>query len=140
MTTNQALRIGDAERDSAASALSEHYAAGRLTKLEYDERLEAVWNARFDADLRPVFADLPGPSGAPELARRRAAGQREASRPSRRQHPGRPRLFLLAPMVLFALLALAFVAVNGAPWLALIAFWFLACGGFGHRHRRHHHA
>jgi dihydropyrimidinase len=29
------LRIGDAERDSAATALGEHYAAGRLTKEEF---------------------------------------------------------------------------------------------------------
>ena len=35
------LRIGDAEREATISALGEHYAAGRLTKEEYDERSDA---------------------------------------------------------------------------------------------------
>lgn len=70
------LRIGDAERERAVAALGEHYAVGRLTREEYDERCEAAWAARTGADLRPLFADLPGPrqeapprSGAPARAR-----------------------------------------------------------------------
>ncbi|MET0520955.1 MAG: DUF1707 domain-containing protein, partial [Jiangellaceae bacterium] len=53
------LRIGDAERDNAAQALGEHYATGRISKEEYEERSEQVWAARFQADLEPLFADLP---------------------------------------------------------------------------------
>lgn len=57
-----ALRIGDAERDEAIARLSEHYAAGRLDKDEFDERSDAVWSARTVADLTPIFADLaPSP-------------------------------------------------------------------------------
>lgn len=60
------LRIGDAERESAVTALGEHYAAGRLTKEEYDERSDRAYGARTAADLWPLFADLPGPqSGRP---------------------------------------------------------------------------
>ncbi|WP_165367740.1 DUF1707 SHOCT-like domain-containing protein, partial [Phytoactinopolyspora endophytica] len=69
MTTPGPLRVGDAERDTAASALSEHYASGRLTKVEYDERLEAIWAARYDSDLRSLFSDLPGPHGAVDARR-----------------------------------------------------------------------
>jgi uncharacterized membrane protein len=65
------LRIGDADRDDAIGRLSEHYAAGRLDKDEFDERSDAVWSARTGADLAPIFADLEparprrAPAGAP---------------------------------------------------------------------------
>ena len=54
-----ALRIGDAERDAAASDLGEHYAAGRLTLDELHERLEAVFAAKTFGQLASVLADLP---------------------------------------------------------------------------------
>jgi uncharacterized membrane protein len=52
------LRLSDADRDEAIDRLSEHYAAGRLDKDEFDERSDAVWTAKTRADLAPVFADL----------------------------------------------------------------------------------
>jgi Domain of unknown function (DUF1707) len=56
-----ALRVGDAERDAAAADLGEHYAAGRLTLDELNERLESVFAARTYGQLARVMADLPGP-------------------------------------------------------------------------------
>jgi hypothetical protein len=56
------LRIGDAEREEAARILGEHFAAGRLDHQEYDERTDAVWAARTQGDLTPLFRDLPGPT------------------------------------------------------------------------------
>jgi uncharacterized protein DUF1707 len=56
-----ALRIGDAERDAAATDLGEHYAAGRLTLDELNERLDAVFSARTFGQLNRIMADLPGP-------------------------------------------------------------------------------
>jgi uncharacterized protein DUF1707 len=58
-------RIGDADRDRAATALGEHYAAGRLTREELDARLGSVLAARTAADLEPLFADLPDPAPVP---------------------------------------------------------------------------
>ena len=55
------LRIGDDDREAAVTALGEHYAAGRLTKDEYDERAERAWEARTMSALTPLFADLPRP-------------------------------------------------------------------------------
>jgi len=55
------IRIADADREAAVKALGDHYAVGRLTREEYDERCEAAWTARTAADLRPLFTDLPGP-------------------------------------------------------------------------------
>ncbi len=55
-----ALRIGDAERDAAATDLGEHYAAGRLTLDELHERLDAAFSAKTFGQLGRVMADLPG--------------------------------------------------------------------------------
>jgi hypothetical protein len=54
-------RIGDAERDRAAEYLRDHLAEGRLDQPEFDERLTQALTARTQADLDPLFADLPGP-------------------------------------------------------------------------------
>ena len=43
----------------ALDLLSEQYAVGRLDKDEFDERSDAVWSAKTQGDLAPVFADLP---------------------------------------------------------------------------------
>lgn len=59
MTSPDDLRIGDAERDAAMTALREHYAQGRLTHEELDERLELVLSARTGRDLALAGADLP---------------------------------------------------------------------------------
>jgi uncharacterized membrane protein len=53
------LRVGDTEREAAVAALGEHFAAGRLTKEEYDERSDRAYAARTASDLHPLFADLP---------------------------------------------------------------------------------
>lgn len=59
---NPELRVGDAERDEVTSALHEHFAAGRLTRDELDERLTATLSAKTVGDLRAVTRDLPGPA------------------------------------------------------------------------------
>jgi uncharacterized membrane protein len=54
-------RIGDAERDRAVNALSEHLASGRLDQSEFDQRMSAALQARTQSDLEPLFLDLPEP-------------------------------------------------------------------------------
>ncbi|MGW5683772.1 DUF1707 domain-containing protein [Nonomuraea sp. NPDC003754] len=61
MSTDDQLRIGDAERDETMAALREHFAQGRLTREELDERLDLALSARTAGDLARVHADLPGP-------------------------------------------------------------------------------
>jgi hypothetical protein len=63
------LRVGDAERDAAAADLGDHYAAGRLTLDELNERLDAVFTAMTFGQLVRVMADLPGPGRVPWLIR-----------------------------------------------------------------------
>jgi hypothetical protein len=63
-----APRIGDAERDRAVGYLQEHMAQGRLDGTEFDERLTRALSARTEADLQPLFEDLPEPRPSTGLA------------------------------------------------------------------------
>jgi hypothetical protein len=109
------LRLSDAERDAAVERLSEHYAAGRLDKDEFDERSDAVWTAKTGSDLEPVFADLEParPVRATGWVSDRAAWGRRGWTPV----PFLPVLLILialtvithVPFLLLALLAGAFV-------------------------------
>lgn len=53
------IRISDADRERAAQRLHQALAEGRITLSELEERLAVVYAARYEADLRPPFADLP---------------------------------------------------------------------------------
>jgi hypothetical protein len=54
------LRMSDAERERAANELGEHYAEGRIDRVEHAERLDRIWAARTRGELGPIFRDLPG--------------------------------------------------------------------------------
>jgi DNA-binding PadR family transcriptional regulator len=51
--------VSDADRDLAVARLREHFAVGRLTHAELDERLSAALTAQTSGDLRGLLADLP---------------------------------------------------------------------------------
>ena len=53
------MRAADADRDRVAGILSMAYSEGRLSKDEYDARLESALSARTYADLDHVVTDLP---------------------------------------------------------------------------------
>ncbi|QBS43153.1 DUF1707 domain-containing protein [Nocardia sp. CS682] len=55
------IRIGTAEREDAMRRLSDHFAAGRLSVAEFDERSAVIAAAVTRGDITPVFADLPDP-------------------------------------------------------------------------------
>lgn len=59
MAPQPSLRIGDRERDAVAAELQEHYAHGRLTLEEFNQRLDAVFAAKTQDDLSRITADLP---------------------------------------------------------------------------------
>ena len=59
MATGFNVRVGDADRDAVAAQLREHYADGRLTFEELNERLDQTFAARTRADLNAVVRDLP---------------------------------------------------------------------------------
>jgi hypothetical protein len=53
------MRVGDAEREAAAAQVREHFASGRLTQDELNERLDQTFAAKTRGDLNAVFTDLP---------------------------------------------------------------------------------
>ena len=54
------MRAADVDRDRAVSFLTTAFTEGRLTKDEYDERVERALHARTYADLDVIVTDLPG--------------------------------------------------------------------------------
>ena len=58
------VRVGDADREAVAAQLREHYADGRLTLEELNERLDQAFAAKTKADLSTVTRDLPQAAGA----------------------------------------------------------------------------
>ena len=53
------MRAGDADRDGVVERLNMAYSEGRLSKDEYDGRLENALSARTYADLDQLVIDLP---------------------------------------------------------------------------------
>jgi hypothetical protein len=58
------MRAADADRDRVAEVLNTAYVEGRLTKDEYDARLETALSARTYGDLDRVVIDLPRGMGS----------------------------------------------------------------------------
>jgi uncharacterized membrane protein len=120
------LRIGDAERDRAAAALGDHFAAGRLTNEEFEQRMEQAIKARFNDDLEPLFVDLPR-TVEPHVE------------PKSQQHADIPlawaAMFWLAP--LFVITAVVAAVVLSAPWLVWIFLWMFMITGLFRQRRRY---
>ena len=140
-TRDARVRIGDAERDAAATSLGDHFAAGRLTREEFDERLEQAWAAKTADELDPLFVDLPRDRAAVQTRRSEPVGFgdphcRQIS--SRRGPSGRPPVLLLLVAV-----AIALTIMTSVPFIlvALGFLWFTGilghCGSARRRHWAH---
>jgi hypothetical protein len=71
------IRVSDHERERAVEALREHYADGRLTSDELEERVEHAYHARTRGDLDALMSDLPSDRG--RRARERIAKANRAA-------------------------------------------------------------
>jgi hypothetical protein len=134
------IRVSDADRDRVTVRLREHFAAGRLTQDELDERVSAALNAKTFGDLRPVMADLPEPVPAPP----RAAQHPQWAGPPWIARRRGPRVL---PLMMLALLGALLISSGGwvlfAFFKMLLVFWLVAClaglvtaGRFHRRMRR----
>lgn len=54
------LRASDADRERVAEVLRDALAEGRLDMAEFEERLDATYQARTYGELTPITRDLPG--------------------------------------------------------------------------------
>jgi hypothetical protein len=129
------LRIGDDDREAAVTALGEHYAAGRLTKEEYDERSDRAWQARTMSALTPLFADLPRPQAAA-----RTTGRTPPPRPSWGPGDGGPGWWTGARFLPVLVVVGVLVVLTHLPlFLLLLVGWiFLARSGRHWAHRHEH--
>jgi len=137
---DDSIRVSDADRDRVTAQLRDHFAAGRITPGELDQRLSAALNAKTFGDLRRIMADLPGPVPAPLGA---------APPPLRvtpawavRRRPPFPPLIMLALLAALLIpgtgwLLAAFVNVILLSWLMTFALGAFAFG-LPQRRWRHH--
>ncbi|GAB3702270.1 DUF1707 domain-containing protein [Mariniluteicoccus flavus] len=56
------VRVGDRERSDLVNELGDHFAAGRLTRDELDERVTSALGARTQGELDELRRDLPAPN------------------------------------------------------------------------------
>jgi hypothetical protein len=127
VTQKVPIRIGDSERDRAIASLGDHFAAGRLTAEEFDQRTDQALQARFNADLEPLFVDLP-----------RTAEPPVEPNPNRRPdlHLAWSAMLWLAP--LFVIGAVVAAVVLSAPWLVWMFLWVFLITGLFRRRRRYY--
>jgi hypothetical protein len=133
------IRVSDADRDRVNDQLRDHFAAGRITSGELDERLLAALNAKTFGDLRRIMADLPGP--VPALPNAAPPPLRATPTWAVRRRPPFP------PLILLALLVALLTPATG--WLlatfvnVILLFWLMTfvAGAFasGRPQRRGHH-
>jgi Flp pilus assembly protein TadB len=134
------LRIGDADRETAARELGEHFALGRITVDEHAERLDRIWAARTQAELTPVFADLPRPSGLRERSASSGragwgSGQPSVARQRGWRSPGISFLVTVLLVVIVAALVLSHIPILVVA-LLLYVFGVRRLARRGHRHPR----
>jgi hypothetical protein len=136
---DDSIRVSDADRDHVTAQLRDHFAAGRITPGELDERLSAALNAKTFGDLRRIMADLPGPVAAPLGAA--SPSLRAAPAWAVRRRPPFPPLILLVLLTVLLIpgtgwLLAAFVNVILLVWLMTFVVGAFA---FGRSRRRWHH-
>jgi hypothetical protein len=137
--TGGQVRIGDAERDQAVAALSDHFVAGRLTQTEFEERSDQATRARYVGDLAPLFADLPDEQAVEQFPYAVVVRDGRAPWARRSQTPQRfspPPFFWLLPILMMGVVVAS--VTFAAPWILWILFWVFIIGGPRARYRRHH--
>jgi len=134
------MRASDADREALTARLRDHYAEGRLTQDELDERVSAALSAKTFGELRSLTTDLPGPAPVPPHT---AARPSWGGPPPWRRHYHRRR----PPVPLILLIALLVVLASGGSWALfgffrlILVFWLammLTRIAIGLVHRRRH--
>jgi hypothetical protein len=62
---NAPMRASDADREIVRAVLAEAYSDGRLTREEYDGRLDTLYGSRTLSEVSSLVADLVPPDGPP---------------------------------------------------------------------------
>src|SRR5436305_13638024 len=111
MSDARQIRASDDDREQAARALREHYAAGRLTEEELAERVDRVYRATTTEELEHLRRDLPSPPASPGAGRAELRRRQGELRAQLLQHAGGA----MAPFLICTLVWAA-TGANGAFW------------------------
>jgi hypothetical protein len=142
------MRVGHDEREAVAAELREHYAQGRLTIDEMNERLDLAFAAKTRGDLDALMRDLPSQRPAPAAAQSgyngSGAGPGAGAGSGAGQRAGQAiAAMLTGATVVIALFVLGMLGVFGIGAsrplgivLIIVGLGFLRRLLFG---RRHHH-
>jgi hypothetical protein len=104
VVTGPDLRIADADREAAAARLREHFAQGRLTLEEFNKRLDAVFAATTQSQLRALTRDLPHLAAPSAPLPATVTGTRR-ERARRERRPGSGAWLGMIPVLIAALAA-----------------------------------
>lgn len=137
MTTDDAIRASDGDREKVVTILRDAYVAGRLTLAEFDERTGTAFASRTWGELRKLTSDLPaGQVPGPRLpappaerdpvpAARPACGEPTAS-------PGLARLIPALPIV-FVWVVISLSAHSSAALVPIVVLLLMGLKFAGSR-------
>lgn len=127
MATGPDMRIGDADREAVAARLREHYAQGRLSLEEFNQRLDAAFAATTRSQLSALTRDLPAAATPSAPLPVSAAGPRR-ERAGREHRPGSRARLGLIPMIIAAVIAWMLIfdlQLRMFPWPGKLAIFLL---------------
>ncbi|MEN3298127.1 DUF1707 domain-containing protein [Pseudonocardia sp.] len=132
------LRIGTAERQSAARALNAHLEAGRLDVEEYAERSARAVGATVASEIEELFTDLPAPHPDLPTASGAARAPLAPAAVSSVAEPGPfsgrlPRIAAATPIVA-TILFFVFNGVFPQAWMFFLLVPLMGALGFSKGH------
>jgi hypothetical protein len=128
MATDDPIRASDADREAVVATLREAFTAGRLTRDEFDERMNAAYASKTWGALRELTVDLPAQPvlGSDVPDRQPAVPDRLPQLPPR--HPPEPAEDPEAPDLQGRRRSPVGFLVPVAIWVLLVAHGTLAPG------------
>jgi hypothetical protein len=119
MTSDNAMRASDRDRELAAEVLRDAYVAGRIDLEEFHDRTDGAYSARTWGELRDLTADLP----SREVLSHAACGADSRAGVARLGYaPRRPFAFIWVMAVIWLAIAGAAHAAAAIPLVLLSLF------------------
>ncbi|HZU60680.1 MAG TPA: DUF1707 domain-containing protein [Solirubrobacteraceae bacterium] len=110
------LRVSDQERDQVAGSLREHFAAGRITQDELNDRVQAAYAARTQRQLQALLGDLPAlPVSQQQLRAELAERRHHLQRRLLQEAGGAATPFVICTIIWMA------TGAQGGFWPAFVA-------------------
>jgi uncharacterized protein DUF1707 len=125
MSESRQIRASDADREQAAEALREHFAAGRISEEELSDRVAAAYRATTMQEIEQLWVDLPRLPASPLAHRAELAQRRAELRPQLLQHAGGA----FAPFIVCTIIWVASGASESFWPVWLLIFPVLFLGG-----------